>query len=69
MQRIEKSTEETGIPLLMDIPLLGYLFKRHEEKEVTTNIIVVVRPTVIRDVRTLSGLPTDLMMLEPAPPK
>jgi type IV pilus assembly protein PilQ len=69
LQRFEKSTDETGIPLLMDIPLLGYLFKRHEEKEVTTNIIIVVRPTVIRDVRTLSGLvPTDLMMPELALP-
>lgn len=70
LQRSEKTTDDTGIPLLMDIPILGYLFKRHEEKEVTTNIVIVVRPTVIRDARALAGLfPADLVMPEAAAPK
>ncbi len=70
LQRFEKNTEATGVPLLMDIPLLGYLFKRHEEKEVATNIVIVVRPTVIRDVRSMSALvPPDVEMPEPMPPK
>jgi len=70
LQRFEKSTEESGVPFLMDIPLLGYLFKRHEEKEVATNIVVVVRPTVIRDVRSMSALvPPDLDLPATIPPK
>jgi type IV pilus assembly protein PilQ len=70
LQRSEKTTDETGVPFLMDIPLLGYLFKRYEDKETAKNIYIVVRPTIIQDVRSMPTLvPPALEMPEPAHPK
>lgn len=44
--RKEKFLTRRGIPLLMDIPLLGALFSRVEERELQTEIIFLLRPTV-----------------------
>jgi len=44
--RKEKFTTRRGIPILMDIPLLGALFSRLEERELQTEIIFLLRPTV-----------------------
>lgn len=44
--RKESVTVRRGIPLLMDIPLLGALFSRHETQELVTEIIFLLRPTV-----------------------
>jgi general secretion pathway protein D len=35
-------------PLLGDIPLLGWLFKRKETQETKTNLLIFINPTVIR---------------------
>ena len=37
-----------GVPFLMDIPLLGYLFSRVEKSWVDTELIVVAQATVLR---------------------
>lgn len=64
LKRREKGTVETGIPLLMDIPILGWLFKRHEEKDVESEIIIVVRPTIYH---TMSSLPRLTQPLDAEP--
>jgi general secretion pathway protein D len=41
--------EESKIPLLGDIPILGYLFKRKKKSIRKTNLMLVLTPYVIRD--------------------
>lgn len=43
------------VPLLGDIPLLGRLFRNDSEKVTKTNLMIFIRPTVIRDDRALAG--------------
>ncbi len=43
------SQKDTKIPFLGDIPLLGNLFKRKEITKTKTNILVFLRPYIIRD--------------------
>jgi general secretion pathway protein D len=38
---------DTGVPLLKDIPLLGYLFKSHSTRRVRTELAIFVTPYVI----------------------
>lgn len=42
------SEKVSKTPLLGDIPLLGWLFKRKETQENKTNLLVFINPTVIR---------------------
>ena len=39
----------TKVPLLGDIPILGWLFKSTSKKERKTNLLVFITPTIIRD--------------------
>ena len=40
-----KSMEETKIPLLGDIPILGWLFKRQSVSYTKTNLLVFITPS------------------------
>jgi len=42
-----KSHSRSGVPLLMDIPVLGYLFSSHSVKDSRSEMIVMIRPTVL----------------------
>jgi len=55
----EKVTEsEDKVPLLGDIPLLGYLFKSTKSSTEKRNLMVFIRATIIRDDNTMSELST-----------
>jgi general secretion pathway protein D len=41
--------EEAKIPLLGDIPIIGYLFKRNKKSLRKTNLMLILTPYVIRD--------------------
>ena len=43
------------VPLLGDIPYLGRLFRIDGEKVTKTNLLIFIRPTIIRDNRDLAG--------------
>ncbi|WP_116368640.1 type II secretion system secretin GspD [Parahaliea mediterranea] len=43
------------VPLLGDIPLLGRLFRNDSERVVKTNLLIFIRPTIIRDDKALAG--------------
>ncbi len=45
----QESTVDTGIPLLKDIPLLGWLFKTHSREGNKTNLYFFVTPTILDD--------------------
>jgi len=43
-----RSLDHSGVPWLMDIPLLGNLFKSSAAQNTRTELIVLMRPTVLR---------------------
>jgi len=43
----DKSKSGSGVPFLMDIPLLGYLFRSSTSTETRKELIVLIRPTVL----------------------
>ena len=43
-----KSTSRAGVPLLQDIPLLGNLFSSHSNSKQREELIVLMRPTVLK---------------------
>ncbi len=45
--REQQEERETGIPLLMDIPLLGRLFKRTLHSETRSELLVLIQPRVL----------------------
>ncbi len=38
---------ETGVPILKDVPLLGYLFKRTNKRLETRDLVIFVTPTIV----------------------
>jgi general secretion pathway protein D len=50
---IQDSTQ--GVPLLSDIPLLGRLFRNDVVSVTKSNLLVFIRPTIIRDDQDLAG--------------
>ena len=46
--RADKSTARSGVPLLMNIPLIGNLFTSRSDSKDRTELIVLIRPTVLR---------------------
>jgi general secretion pathway protein D len=51
-----ESTTTTKLPLLGDIPLLGYLFKTTTTSKLKTNLLVLLTPYIIRDRRDFQAL-------------
>ncbi|MEM8563089.1 MAG: type II secretion system secretin GspD [Pseudomonadota bacterium] len=43
------------VPLLGDIPFLGRLFRTDSESLTKTNLLIFIRPTIIRDSKALAG--------------
>jgi general secretion pathway protein D len=43
----DKNSSNSGVPFLKDIPLLGYLFRSSEKDETRSELIVLIRPTVL----------------------
>ncbi len=43
------STLDSGIPILMDIPLIGALFKHSSDTIVSRELVIFVTPTIVRD--------------------
>jgi general secretion pathway protein D len=42
-----KTKNNSGVPYLKDIPMLGYLFRSSSDTEVRNELIVLIRPTVL----------------------
>ena len=43
----ESAQVKSGIPLLMDIPLVGRLFRTHRESSVQRDLMIMVTPTIV----------------------
>ena len=48
-----------AVPLLGEIPLLGTLFRRTEKNSENTELLVVIRPTLVKASAAVPELPTD----------
>ncbi|NTU49623.1 MAG: type II and III secretion system protein family protein [Desulfobulbaceae bacterium] len=48
-----------GVPLLSKIPILGALFRRTDKDSEKTELLVVIRPTLVKASKTMPELPTD----------
>jgi type II secretory pathway component GspD/PulD (secretin) len=46
---IEKTKSRSGIPLLMDIPILGALFRNSRDQETKRDLLVLVTPHIVRN--------------------
>jgi len=44
-----KSTDLSGVPYLMDIPVLGQLFRNKSDQKRRTELIILITPYVVRD--------------------
>ena len=55
---IDENVQESvsKVPILGDIPLIGYLFRSTSSKKSKKNLMVFLRPTIIRDDETLSSV-------------
>ena len=51
---IQESTQK--VPLLGDIPILGYLFRSQATTKTKRNLMVFIRPTIVRDEASISEL-------------
>jgi general secretion pathway protein D len=58
---IEDSADESaqGVPFLSRIPILGWLFKYQSKSKKKTNLMVFLKPTIIRDARTSTSYTQD----------
>ncbi|WP_432460321.1 type II secretion system secretin GspD [Agarivorans sp. QJM3NY_25] len=52
--QIEES--ESKVPLLGDIPILGHLFRSTNSKKTKRNLMIFIRPTIIRDAATMQNI-------------
>ncbi|MFJ4347010.1 type II secretion system secretin GspD [Pseudomonas sp. NPDC089401] len=55
----ELSTSDQRVPLLGDIPVLGRLFRSDASKNTKQNLMVFIRPRILRDGPSLAGLSED----------
>ncbi len=46
--KTKKSNSKSGVPFLMDIPLLGNLFTKRADEKDRTELVVLMRPTVLK---------------------
>jgi len=53
----EKTSETVSkVPLLGDIPVLGYLFRSTNNSTSKRNLMVFIRPTILRDANIYTGV-------------
>ncbi len=55
---MDEQTQEkvSKVPLLGDIPVLGYLFRSTSNTTSKRNLMVFIRPTILRDANVYSGI-------------
>ena len=53
LYRRDKGTLRRGLPFLMDIPLVGYLFGKIEEAETVQEILFFIKPQIIKSEREM----------------
>jgi len=50
----QKQKKEEKVPLLGDIPVLGWLFKHNVDSDVKTELLIFLTPTIVKDQRDIA---------------
>lgn len=55
---IQESVQESvqKVPFLGDIPVIGWLFRSSSSKKTKSNLMIFIKPTIIRDEGTMNGV-------------
>ncbi|HTJ80654.1 MAG TPA: type II secretion system secretin GspD, partial [Polyangiaceae bacterium] len=56
LMRDQETLAETKIPILGDIPVLGFLFRQQVKTKVKTNLLLILTPYVVRDQSDLRAI-------------
>lgn len=56
LMEADKSTTDTKIPILGDIPVLGNLFKRHQRSDSKTELLIFLTPHIVQNPTELAAL-------------
>jgi type IV pilus assembly protein PilQ len=62
LTQIQKTKTKSGIPLLMDLPLIGRFFSQTDDREEKRDLMIMITPTIIDE-----GQPVRPRGLEPRP--
>jgi type IV pilus assembly protein PilQ len=46
--KINKTDSNAGVPGLMKIPILGWLFKKHKEEAITSELLIFITPRIVQ---------------------
>ena len=71
LEKVDDSNFEGGIPVLKDIPGLGYLFKNKNKKRNKVNLIIFITPYLIGDPAKTPGIsetPKSIVPMRPGVP-
>jgi general secretion pathway protein D len=60
MIRSNVTTDESGVPVLKDVPVFGNLFKSTEESQRRTELLIFIRPQIIRSGGDARAMTEDL---------
>ena len=61
LMKDEVRREQSGIPFLKDIPILGNAFSYRNDENIKSELVIFIRPVVVRD----ASIETDLQELRP----
>jgi pilus assembly protein CpaC len=62
------STDRAAIPVLGDLPIIGYLFKSKAERKERTELVVIITPHLIQPLNAGQSLPMPVMPQQFLPP-
>jgi pilus assembly protein CpaC len=62
------STDRASIPLLGDLPIIGYLFKSKAERKERTELVVIITPHLVQPLNTGQPLPMPTLPQQFLPP-
>lgn len=48
IRSIRKNESNEGVPILMDIPLIGWLFRSNQQEKGETELVIMMTPTIVR---------------------
>jgi len=61
-------TDRSAIPLLGDVPIIGYLFKSKAERKERTELVVIITPHLVQPLNAGQPLPLPAMPQQFLPP-
>lgn len=64
-----KQRQVKKVPLLGDIPLIGYIFRRTQTRETKTEVVILITPHILKDLSSTDGVQSSELKQEINPQK